>query len=72
MKNKLDEWLLLTGKKFGIVVLAWILAVILHNLFYALSEATSINFEIGEVFFFILATLIIPIYFFPFFQVHLV
>jgi len=63
-KNKqLDKWFLLTWRKAWIIVVGWFLAVILHNLFYALSEISGKNLAIGEVFFFILATIIIPIYF---------
>jgi len=60
---KTDKWLLLHWKKVLMIILAWIVAVILHNLFYALSEISGKNLAIGEVFFFILATIIIPIYF---------
>ena len=63
-KNKqLDKWFLSTWRKAWIIVVGWFLAVILHNLFYALSEISGKNLAIGEVFFFILATIIIPIYF---------
>ena len=63
-KNKqLDKWFLITWKKILIMVVFWFLAVILHNLFYALSEISGKNLEIGEVFFFFIAILVIPIYF---------
>ena len=46
-----------------IIVVAWFLAVVLHNLVYALSEISGKNLAIGEVFFFIIANLVIPVYF---------
>ena len=62
-KNKFDKWFLLTWRKMLILVVGWFLAVILHNLFYALSEISGKNLAIGEVFFFLIANLVIPIYF---------
>ena len=66
-KNKFDKWFLLTWRKMLILVVGWFLAVILHNLFYALSEISGKNLEIGEVFFFLIAIIVIPIYFLIFF-----
>ena len=65
MRNKkgFDKWFLLTWKKILIIVAGWFLAVILHNLFYALSEISGKNLAIGEVFFFLIAVIIIPLYF---------
>lgn len=62
-KNKCDKWFLLTWKKILIIIVGWFLAVILHNLFYALSEISGKNLAIGEVFFFLIAVIIIPLYF---------
>ena len=62
-KNKCDKWFLLTWKKILIIIVGWFLAVILHNLFYALSEMSGKNLAIGEVFFFLIAVIIIPLYF---------
>jgi len=62
-KNKADKWFLLTWRKVLWIIIAWIVSVVLHNLFYALSELSGKNLAIGEVFFFLIANLIIPIYF---------
>ena len=62
-QNKFDKWFLLTWKKILIIIVSWFLAVILHNLFYALSELWSKNLAIGEVFFFLIAIILIPLYF---------
>ena len=55
-KKKIDKWFLLSTKKAGMFLGAWILAVILHNLIYGL-------FNVEEAFFFILAVIVIPLYF---------
>jgi len=47
---------LLSWKKFGLIILSWVAAVTLHNLFYGL-------FGFEEPVFFIMAVLIIPFYF---------
>ena len=52
----IEKYLLLNWKKILIIIGAWFLAVILHNAFYAL-------FNVEEAVFFILAVIIIPIYF---------
>jgi len=62
-KNKFNKYFLLTWKKFFIIILAWFLAVILHNLVYGIFK---IWFDVrggDEAFFFIIAIIIIPIYF---------
>jgi hypothetical protein len=56
MKIDPNKLFSLTFKKTGLIILAWILAIILHNLFFAL-------FNIEEAAFFILATIVIPLYF---------
>ena len=61
-KKGLDKFLLLTWKKILIIIGSFFLAVILHNLFYALSEISGKNLAIGEVFFFLIAVIVIPIY----------
>ncbi len=61
--KKFDKWFLLTWRKVWIIVVGWFLAIVLHNLFYALSEITGKNLAIGEVFFFFLASILIPLYF---------
>jgi len=56
MKNKFDKYLLLNWKRFGLIILAWFVSVILHNFIGAI-----FNFEEGI--FFIIAIFVIPIYF---------
>jgi|TARA_B100002003_G_C13930677_1_gene452114 membrane protein DedA with SNARE-associated domain len=51
----IEKYLLLNWKKILIIIVAWFLAVILHNAFYAV-------FNIEEAVFFIIAVIIIPIY----------
>lgn len=55
-KNTFDAWFLLNWKKFGLLVLIWIGAVVFHNFYFAV-----FNYE--EAVFFILAVFIVPIYF---------
>ena len=50
------KWLELSWKNIIIMIVAWIIAVLLHNAIGAL-----FNFE--EAFFFIVAIFVIPIYF---------
>jgi translocator protein len=52
---KLNNLLTLTWKKFGIIIIAWVVSVILHNAFYAI-------FGIEEAIFFLIATVILPVY----------
>ena len=59
-KNKLDKFLLLSWKRFLFIVVLWIVSFILHNLIYALLYSKGVN---DEAFFFILTTIIIPLYF---------
>jgi len=61
--KKLDKWFLLTWKKLLIIIGAFFLFTILHNVFYALSEISGKNLAIGEVFFFLIAVIIVPLYF---------
>ena len=53
---KIEDYLFLDIQKAGMIVFAFILAILLHNFIYAL-----FNFE--EPVFSILATIIIPLYF---------
>ncbi len=62
-RKKLDKWLLLTSKKFLIIIGAWILAMVLHNLIYALFFNYFSSTGGDEAFFFIIAVIIIPLYF---------
>jgi len=52
---KIGKYLLLNWKRIVMIIAAWIIAVILHNAFYAI-------FNIEEAIFFIIAVFIIPIY----------
>jgi len=54
-KNKLGKYFLLNWKRFGLIILSWFVAVILHNLVSAL-------LGIEEAVFFIIAVIIIPLY----------
>ena len=57
-----DRWFLLTGRRFLVIVLAWILAVVFHNAVYALL-ADTLGPGGDEPFFFLLAVVVIPLYF---------
>jgi len=60
--KKKTPLLQLTWKKFGILVIAWVIAVVLHNLIYAFFLGIfKIEFE--EPVFFLIATIGIPLYF---------
>ena len=56
-KNRqvIKKYILLDKKKLFYICVAWIIAVILHNLIYAL-------FQVEEALLFIIAVIIIPIY----------
>jgi hypothetical protein len=64
--NKFDKYLLLSWKKVLIIIVAWVVAVILHNLIYGLGiYFFGENFWGAggdEAFFFIIAIIVIPIY----------
>lgn len=60
--KKLNEFFSLTWKKIAIAILIFVLSVILHNFIYGVGEAYNINLAIGEIFFFIVAVFVIPIY----------
>jgi len=66
-ENKLDKYLKLTWKKLLLIVLAWIVAVFLHGLVYGLGIYFFGKDFLGpggdEAFFFIIAIIIIPLYF---------
>jgi len=55
-KKNLDKWFLMSWRKAGIIVVGWFLAVLLHNLFYAI-------FGFEDAIFFTIAFPLIPIYF---------
>ncbi|MCD6302253.1 MAG: hypothetical protein J7M15_01865 [Anaerolineae bacterium] len=57
-----DKYLLLNWKRILLIIGAWVLAVILHNLIYGLFQS---YFDVSggdEPFFFILAVIVIPLY----------
>jgi len=62
-QNKLDKWFLLTWKKAWIIIISWFLAFVLHNLVYALFFNYFESTGGDEPFFFIIAVIVIPIYF---------
>ncbi len=59
----LEKYFLLNWKKVLIIIIAWILAVILHNLTYALFYDFFSSTGGDEPVFFIIAVIIIPLYF---------
>ncbi|MGD9276680.1 MAG: hypothetical protein PVJ67_05900 [Candidatus Pacearchaeota archaeon] len=66
-KSGFDKYFLLSWKKLLMIIGAWVLAVLLHNLVYGLGiYFFGKNFwgpGGDEAFFFIIAIIIIPIYF---------
>jgi len=54
--SKLNKYFLLNFKKILFIIGGWIIAVVLHNLIFAI-------FRFEDAFFFILAVIIIPLYF---------
>jgi len=58
----LDKLLRLTLRKLFLIVAAWVLCVILHNAIYALFR-DSFGPDRDEPFFFLLAVVVIPLYF---------
>ena len=66
-KNIFSKLFLLNWKKFFGIVIAWFLAVVLHNVVYGLGiyfggeNFWGLNGD--EAFFFIIAMIIIPVYF---------
>ena len=58
----MDRWLLLTWKRLLVIVVAWVLCVLCHNLIYALFS-DAIGPDGDEPVFFILAVIVIPLYF---------
>ncbi len=63
MKNKLDKLLSLSWKKVLIIIIAWIVAVLLHNIVYGVIKYFNPSFQGDEAFFFIVAIIVIPLYF---------
>lgn len=61
-RNNFDKWFLLSWKKIAIVLIAWIVAFVLHNLGSALISII-LGTEFEEAVFFLLATIVIPVYF---------
>lgn len=60
---KLEKYFLLNWKKVGIIIIAWIVAVLLHNGIYALFYEYYSKTGGDEAVFFIIAVFIIPLYF---------
>jgi len=61
--SKLNKYFLLNFKKILFIIGGWIIAVVLHNLIYALFKSYFDSHGGDEPFFFILAVIIIPLYF---------
>ncbi|MBU2104204.1 MAG: hypothetical protein KKF67_00295 [Nanoarchaeota archaeon] len=64
-KSKFGKYLTLTWMKFFILIIVWVVCILLHNLFYAI-------FRYEEPVFFIIAVILIPLYFFVSFVYTLV
>jgi len=58
-----EKYLLLNWKRVLIIIIAWVVAVILHNLTYALFYEYFSKTGGDEPVFFIIAVIIIPLYF---------
>jgi len=63
-KNNWNKYFLLSWKKILLIALSWIVAVILHNLVYGLFKTYFDSHGGDEPFFFIIAVIVIPLYFF--------
>ena len=61
-KSKKTNLFLLSWEKTGIVLIVWIVAGLLHNLIYAFFVGV-LGIEFEEPVFFLLATIVIPVYF---------
>ena len=61
--KEIDKWLLLTWKKAWIIVVGWFLAIVLHNLVYAIFKNYFDSHGGDEPVFFILAAIVMPLYF---------
>jgi len=62
-KSKWNKWFLLNWKKLLIFIGAWFVAIILHNLTYTLFKSWFDARGGDEAFFFIIANIVIPLYF---------
>ncbi len=62
MKKACDKYFLLSWRKVWIIIVSWFVAVILHNLFYGLFKSYFDATGGDEPVFFIIATILIPIY----------
>lgn len=60
---KFDKYLVLSWKRVLIMACAWLLSVLLHNAIYALFYDYFRRTGADEPVFFILATVVIPLYF---------
>ena len=62
-ETKFDKFFLLSWKKVFIGIIAWFVAFILHNAIYALFKGWYDARGGDEAFFFIIAIIVIPLYF---------
>jgi hypothetical protein len=60
---KLDKYLLLSWTRVLIIACAWVLSVLLHNLIYGLFYDYFRRTGGDEPIFFILAVIVVPLYF---------
>ena len=61
-ENKISEFFTITWKKTAIALMIWIIAVFFHNMVYAFFVGV-LGIEFEDVIFFIIAVIIIPLYF---------
>ncbi len=62
-KKSFDKFFLLTWKKIAITLMIWIGAVFFHNMIYAFIVGVLKIEIVDEPFFFIIAVIVIPVYF---------
>lgn len=62
-QNLFDKYFLLSWKKILLIIVAWFVAVILHNVIYGVIKYFNPAFTGDEAFFFIIAIIVIPLYF---------
>jgi Na+/melibiose symporter-like transporter len=62
-ENKWDKYFLLSWKKLLMIIVGWFVSVVLHNLVYMIIMYFNPSFTGDEAFFFIIAIIVIPLYF---------
>ncbi len=62
-QTRADKFFLLSWKRILIIICAWILSFILHNVIYGLFKEFFSRANADEPVFFLLAVIVIPLYF---------